>query len=68
MINVEFRVIPTISLANDWKFLRRASLPTVPLCGQLINIDGEPFIVHTMNWAVAAGDDQLFCNINVLRY
>lgn len=51
MITVEFRRVLNHTPEGD-AFLRRVVLTTVPNKGEVINIEGEPYVVYDRAWAL----------------
>lgn len=64
MVTVEFRRIVGASRDSD-VFLWRGALPLVPAVGEVINIEGHPYVVFQRGWAVGGEDSLLWCYIRL---
>ena len=76
MIHCEFRKINSASEAADTR-LAQFTLPAVPSRGELINIDGNPYIVFERAWAVGNDPsllqedrtiDEMWCYLRVVPH
>ena len=64
-MTVEFRRITGCTRTSD-VFLRRCELEAVPDRGEVINVEGEPYVVHERDWAVDRIDvSDLYCYIRL---
>lgn len=69
-IFVEFRLIMG-SRDGDEIPIFRAKMPAVPLVGQTINLDGDPFVVADVGWAagpVGGDEEHLHAYVRVSPY
>lgn len=54
---------------NPEQFLARTEMAQAPEQNELINIDGDPYIVIDRKWAIATTNPELtFCYLAVVRY
>lgn len=51
MISTTFRLIVSSNSDAD-EFICNVDLPTVPTQGEVVNVEGEPYIVHSRAWSV----------------
>ena len=66
MIITEFRLVQKLSTTDADRFIARIDLPETPGVGEVVNIDGDPYIVYEKGWAVGAGKDRaVYCYIRV---
>ena len=56
LIRTRFDYWPSAARGNARVEIYRADLPRVPNVGEVINIKGNPYIVHARGWAI--GDDE----------
>ena len=65
-IITEFRVIK--SLANkDKEFVARVDMPETPLKGEVVNIEGSPYIVYRRGWALSGDSTVQYCYIDLIQ-
>ena len=62
----EFREIASGQEAGD-KFLLRRELPAVPDKGELISVEGMPYVIFDRGWAIGEEGD-MFCYMRVSPY
>ena len=69
MIRVRFDSIVQMSNHHADSIIGYANLPQVPAPGQLVNINGDPYIVHEIAWAVVTepSDDPLYAYVRVVN-
>lgn len=53
MTTVEFRL--TTGAHGEYKVLGSNSMSDVPAVGEVVNVDGDPFVVHRRGWATRTG-------------
>ena len=72
MINVEFRLTMSHNRDSD-KMIYKDKWPTAPIVGELVNLNGDPYIITERGWA-ASNDlgvdqiDNLYCYFRVSPY
>jgi hypothetical protein len=50
-LNTEFRLISNLSNGNN-VFLEKADMTSIPKPAEIINLKGNPFIVHNVSYAI----------------
>lgn len=72
MTIVEFRTIESSSRDGD-RFLARVPMATVPTPGEIVSVDGNPYIVHDRGYSVRSAtvqndDGASYAYLRVVRY
>jgi hypothetical protein len=65
-IVVEFRLITTSFDADHDRLIVKLSVAEIPLVGELVNVDGEPYVVFERGSSFAPYDDTQFVVARVL--
>ncbi len=66
MIKVRVDLVYGHSKDSD-RTIYRGEWPQIPLTGELINLDGNPYIIHNRGWAVGEAN-QLYSYLRVSPY
>lgn len=66
MTNVEIRTVESSNAGGD-RFLTRAPMTSVPAAGEIVNVNGNPYIVHDRSWAIGR-DNNSYAVLRVVRY
>jgi hypothetical protein len=56
LIDTRFDLITGSTKESD-RFLARYSIPAIPQPGELINVDGDPYVVRERAWAIGESAD-----------
>lgn len=65
MINTRFDLVLKLSSKDHDRTFKWLMLPQVPNAGEVINLDGHPYVVHDRDWAVDDAE-RLFAYVRVL--
>lgn len=64
-IPVEIRIINSMSNKDEDGFIGRYAWAAVPNSNEVINIDGNPYIVIERAWSIHPKDENLYCYLRV---
>ena len=67
LVHVRFDKVISLAHRDRDEVIARFSMGTVPIVGELVNINGEPFQVIERGWAVDA-EDGAFAYLRVFGY
>lgn len=63
MITTRFNLVVRLS-SSTTRHLTTVELPQVPAAGEQVHIEGRPYLIQNVDWAL--GDGRLFAYIQVL--
>lgn len=66
-IITEFRLIKSLHNRDKDVFVDRIELPETPDKGEVVNINGEPYVVYKKGWAFDHECTKHYCYIDLLR-
>ena len=66
-IVTEFRLIKSLHNRDKDEFVDRLELPETPDKGDIVNINGEPYVVYKKGWAFSDESTKHYCYIDLLR-
>ena len=66
-IVTEFRLIQSLHNREDYIFVARIELPETPDKGEVVNINGQPYVVYNKGWAFSDESTKHYCYIDLLR-
>ena len=66
-IITEFRLIKSLHNRDKDVFIERLVLPETPDKGEVVNINGEPYVVYNKGWAFDHECTKHYCYIYLLR-
>jgi hypothetical protein len=65
-IITEFRLIKSLHKRDKDEFIERIELPETPAKGEVVNINGEPYIVYSKGWTFDNKCSKHYCYIDVI--
>lgn len=66
VIITEFRLIKSLYNRDKDEFIVRLELPETPNNGEIVNINGEPYIVQSKGWAFSDECTNHYCYIDLI--
>lgn len=67
---VEFRLVGATHESS--RYIGRIEMPCVPALGELVNVDGHPYVAHRRSWALSTGEGEEdwppFCYIDLVSH
>ena len=66
-IITEFRLIKSLYNRDADEFITRIELPETPSIGEVVNINGEPYITHSKGWAFDDESSKHYCYIDLIK-
>ena len=66
-IITEFRLIKNLHNRDCDEFIARHEIPETPSIGEVVNINGDPYVVYGKGWGFSDDCEKHYCYIDLIN-